>query len=89
MKIHDFGFKVKLVSLVLSFEGQDLVVGLLRNTLTLVGEVVKLFDAVDGASDLAGESNIDSKLVLLLLSADVDFVSESSAVSLQVVVSLE
>jgi hypothetical protein len=81
----NFFLKVQLVRLVLLLESQDLVVGLLAYALTLVGRLVKFFDALHSGGDFALVALVDTGLVALLLAPNINFLTKVFVGRLEVV----
>ena len=64
---------------------QDLVVGLLRDALALVGRVVELLDMLDGGGDLTLVALVHAVLVTLLLAPDINLLAEGLVIRLEVI----
>lgn len=82
LEILDLSFEVELLSLVLSFQSQDLIVGLLGDSLALVSGSVQVLGFVVGLVDLLVVTVVNSHLVLHFLSHHVDLLSKSSVLGL-------
>jgi len=82
LEILDLSLEVELLSLVLSFQSQDLIVGLLGDSLALVSGSVQVLGFVVGLVDLLVVTVVNSHLVLHFLSHHVDLLSKSSVLGL-------
>lgn len=71
------------------FQSQDLIVSFFRYSLSLISEIVKFFDLVNNILNFFLIVLIDSGLVALLLSTNINFFSQISRACLQVIVSLQ
>ena len=69
----------------LSLERQDLVLGLLRQAVTGLSQVVQLLDALNNATDLLVEARVDLVLDGLLLTGGVDLLLELLVLALELV----
>ena len=77
--------EVELVNVVLGFKGQNLVLSLLGASLTGLGKIVELLDAIDDSFDLTVESIINLILDILLFTANVDLFAQVLVLALEVV----
>jgi len=85
LEILDLSLETVFLGFVLGFERKDLVVGLFRNSLALEGSCVKFLSLLVSDLEFMVVDSIDSVLVLLLLSHDVNFRSEPLVFSLQII----
>ena len=77
--------KSELVNLVLGLEGEDLIVGVLAETLAIVGRSVQLLDVINGFVDLATVALVDARLVAQLLAPGVNVLTQGFVLRLQVI----
>jgi len=63
LKIENFVLKSEFINLVLSFQGKNLVICVLTESLTIIRLQVKLLDIVDGLANLAVETLIYAALI--------------------------
>ncbi len=68
--------KVELVHIVLGLKSKDLVLGLLRETVASLGEVVELLDALNDGADLLVVAAVDLVLNGLLLTGVINLLLE-------------
>ena len=89
LQVQDAMLEVQFVHVVLRLQGQDLVLGLLRQSVTSLGQVVQLFDSLDNATDLFVEAGVDLVLNGLLLTGCVDLLLELLVLALELVVGVQ
>ena len=77
--------EVQFVHVVLRLERQDLVLGLLRQSVTSLSQVVQLLDTLNNASDLFVEAGVDLVLDGLLLTGCVDLLLELLVLALELI----
>jgi hypothetical protein len=70
----------------LSFQSQDLIVSLFRNSLSLISSSVKILGFIVSFVDFLVVSVVDSDLVSHLFSHNINLLSEGSVFSLQFVI---
>lgn len=75
--------KGELVNLVLCFQSEDLIVGVLAEAGAVKSLLVKFLNVVNGLVDLAVKALVDATLVAQLLSPDVDLVSQDLVLGLE------
>lgn len=78
-------FEISFFSLVLSFNSQDRVVSLLRNSLALESSLIQFSSFIIGNLDIFTVSSVNSILIILFFSHDVNLMSECSIFSLEVI----
>ena len=72
-------FKCQLVNIVLSFQSENLVVGVLAETLAIVARTVVRLDGFDSEVDLSVVALVDTDLVSELLAPGVDVALDDCA----------
>lgn len=82
-------FKCQLVNIVLSFQSENLVVGVLAETLAIVARTVVRLDGFDSEVDLSVVALVDTDLVSELLAPGVDVAAEELVLGHEVVVLLK
>lgn len=78
-------FEISFFSLVLSFNGQDRVVSLLRNSLSLESSLIQFSSFIVGNLDIFVVSSVNSILIILFFSHDINLMSECSIFSLEII----
>lgn len=73
----------KLIDLVLSLEGKDLIVSILAEARTVISLGIKLFDVVNSFVDFTAVSLVDTRLVLQLFAPGVDVFPQNLVLGLQ------
>ena len=89
LEVEDTVLEVELVHIVLSLEGKDLVLGLLRESGAGLSEVIELLDALNDATDLLVEAIVDLVLNSLLLTGSINLLLKRLVATLKVVVGVE
>ena len=67
------------------FQSQNLVIGFLRKSLTLVGDVVQIFYFFNSLPNFYCQALVNTGLIALLLTPDINFLSKVLVLWLQVV----
>ena len=78
-------FEIGFFSLVLSFNSQDRVVSLLRYSLTLESSLIQFSSFIIGNLDIFTVSSVNSILIILLFSHNINLMSECSIFSLEII----
>jgi len=78
-------FEISFFSLVLSFNSQDRVVSLFRNSLALESSLIQFSSFIISNLDIFTVSSVNSILIILFFSHDVNLMSECSIFSLEVI----
>lgn len=86
LKVLDLSLEIEFLSLMLGFQSEDLVIGLLGNSLSLIGGLIKLLCSLVGNLDVFTISVVNSDLVSHLLSHDINLVSQGFVLSLKSVI---
>ena len=85
LEVENLVLESKLVDLVLGFQGQDLVVCVLAETLSIVRLLIELFDVVNGLLNFVVVAVVDPDLVSQLLTPDINLLSERLVPRLQII----
>ena len=77
LQISNFSLKCELIDLVLGFQGEDLIVGLIGTTSSSLSDVAQFLDGFTGLLDLVSVTFINAGLNILLLAHDVNVFAET------------
>jgi len=83
LQVKDLVLEGKLIDLVLSLEGKDLIVSILAEARTVISLGIKLFDVVNSFVDFTAVSLVDTRLVLQLFAPGVDVFPQNLVLGLQ------